>query len=131
MEQIKEPYYLDSYNTSVKSFTVPHIAKTNSFTSIIKRNGSLKRNPSGASVSSGGSPSLSLNNNSSSLYRSNSLEPYFKPNVVVEYDLDDCAIVDDDEDDTVNYSRFPNLPPLTKCDARDDFDNEVKFDFFL
>lgn len=115
MNQVKEPYYLDTYRTSIKSFTLPSIAKTNSFTSSIKRQDS----------------SGSTTRNNISLNRSDSLEPYFKPNFLVNYDLDDNAIVDDDDDDGPDYTRIPYLPPAPKTNVRDDYDNETKFDFFL
>lgn len=122
MQYTKEPYYLESYNTSIKSFNSPYIVKSDSFKSTVTRSKSL------------------LDTLFDSKPRSNSLEPYFKPTYletfgVCENVVDEDVFISDDESDYLSISLKPTLHlPVQKTNCtnvRDDYDNNTKFDFYL
>lgn len=111
MDHTKEPYYLDTYNTTIKSFVLPSIIKQNNFVSSIKP----EKEKAPESV----------------LHRSNSLEPYFKPSIQVHYNLYESVFFDDDEDEIELIDLHVDSPSIDQLTARDDYDNNVKFDFYL
>lgn len=123
MQYTKEPYYLETYNTSIKSFNSPYIAKSNSFKSTVARSKSLL-------------DTLFDNNKP----RSNSLEPYFKPTYsqlfgVCDSVVDEDVFISDDESEYLTISLKPTFHlPIQKStcsNVRDDYDNNTTFDFYL
>lgn len=124
MATIKEPYYLESLSTSVKTFTLPSIPKTNSFNSTTGKDWKTC--------------------NTFKPSKSDSLEPYFKPpTVLLNYDSNEFAIIDDDEDDDdddgINHDDNkchsmrinPKPPSCSVNNVRDDYDNKLVNNFFI
>lgn len=127
MATIKEPYYLESLTTSVKTFTLPSIPKTNSFSCTTRKDWKT------------------CNTFKSS--RSDSLEPYYKlPTILLNYDNNEFAIIDDDDDggggggggvvddDNNEYHSMrinPKPPSCSVNNVRDDYDNKPVNNFFI
>lgn len=142
MERTVEPYYFDNLKTSIKSFKTPYIEKLNCFISSIKHDEKIVNKESDSKEFVFDSDNESaidsdedlevqglFDDHPIKLIRTNSLEPYFRPKIAINYNNYVDSIDDSDDEIDLTIKPHPEFP--VKNVVRDDFDNDTSFDFFL
>lgn len=140
MERTVEPYYFDNIKTSIKSFKTPYIEKLNCFISSIKHDEKIinkhdldsDSDYENAIDSEDDLEVQALYDDEEhpiKLIRTNSLEPYFRPKIAINYTNYYDSIDDSDDEIDLTIKPHPEFP--MKNVVRDDFDNDTSFDFFL